>query len=587
MFGVLPADQGLCADHLAGAQIDLGLVVQHQLVLGQGLTDALQAFMVAAHMAILLGIKDMAAVLAQQLGLVHGLIGLAQQLVGVHRIGLRVGGHPHAGRDLQAQRADQYRLGCRGQDAVDRWQPVTELTVVVQHGHELIPTQARQGVALAQGVAHAQGQGHEQLVAHFVTMPVVHLLETVEVEVKHGQAQLTLPRVCHGLLQPRAQQHPIGQACQGIVLGVVAQLLLVGFQRRDVGKQRHILPHLPLRILHGADGLHLGIVLATLAAVPQLTLPVTSVEQGAPHLGVEQTVLTAGVEQVGLAPDRLLTGVAGDAGEGFVDVDDGGVGAGDQDALTGMGEHAGGQVQALFAFLAFDGDAHQAGSLLDELDVGRLRGLRLAVVDRKAAQHLAGRRQHGLRPAGAQPGAGRQAFVQFPVRMPLDVFDDDPLAGVHRRAARAGARPDGDPIDRLVVEGRQAGGRAMPQVHPIGVQQQDAAQGGRHQLLDVAHDGVQHGRQVFSACQHFQNVAAELLELLGVFAPVDVGEGADHAQGFPLGPTLDHRPAAQHPAGLAIGAAQSVFALVVGRFLVQVGAQCRFHPRSVVRVNVR
>ena len=127
----------------------------------------------------------------------------------------------------------------------------------------------------------------------------------------------------------------------------------------------------------------------------------------------------------------------------------------------------------------------------------------------------------------------------------------------------------------------------MPQVHPIGVQQQDAAQGGRHQLLDVSHDGVQHDRQVFAARQHFQDVAAELLELLGVLAPVDVGEGADHAQGFPLGPTLDHRPAAQHPAGLAIRAAQAVFALVVGRFLVQVGAQCRFHPRSVVRVNVR
>lgn len=93
---------------------------------------------------------------------------------------------------------------------------------------------------------------------------------------------------------------------------------------------------------------------------------------------------------------------------------------------------------------------------------------------------------------------------------------------------------DGGPIDRLAVEGRQAGGRAMPQVHSIGVQQQDAAQGGRHQLLDASHDGVQHGRQVFSACQHFQNVAAELLELLGVLAPVDVGEGADRA-GVPPG----------------------------------------------------
>jgi hypothetical protein len=46
------------------------------LTLGQGVTDAFQAFVMAADVAVLLGVEDVVTVLAGQLGLIHGLVGL-------------------------------------------------------------------------------------------------------------------------------------------------------------------------------------------------------------------------------------------------------------------------------------------------------------------------------------------------------------------------------------------------------------------------------------------------------------------------------------------------------------------------------
>ncbi len=67
--------------------------------------------MMAADAAVLLGVEDVIAVLAGQLGLIHGLIGLAQQLIRVHVFVLRIKGDADAGRNLQDVIADPHRLG--------------------------------------------------------------------------------------------------------------------------------------------------------------------------------------------------------------------------------------------------------------------------------------------------------------------------------------------------------------------------------------------------------------------------------------------------------------------------------------------
>ena len=95
---MLPADQGLGTDDPAASHIDLGLVMQDELLLFQRQADAFHAFVAAPDAAVLCRIEEVQTVLARQLGLVHGLVGLAQQLIGVDvLLRLRVEGDAHAG----------------------------------------------------------------------------------------------------------------------------------------------------------------------------------------------------------------------------------------------------------------------------------------------------------------------------------------------------------------------------------------------------------------------------------------------------------------------------------------------------------
>ena len=59
--------------------------------------------------------KDHVAVLAPHLGLVHGLVGLAQQLIGINLAGLRVERDTQAGGHLQNGALVVHRLGRRSQ----------------------------------------------------------------------------------------------------------------------------------------------------------------------------------------------------------------------------------------------------------------------------------------------------------------------------------------------------------------------------------------------------------------------------------------------------------------------------------------
>ena len=75
-FRMLPADQCFGADDVARAHIDLRLVVEDELLRRQRAPDVFQAFVMAAQAAILLGVEDVEAVLARELGLIHRLVGL-------------------------------------------------------------------------------------------------------------------------------------------------------------------------------------------------------------------------------------------------------------------------------------------------------------------------------------------------------------------------------------------------------------------------------------------------------------------------------------------------------------------------------
>ena len=584
-LGVLPADQGLGADHLARAHVDLGLVVKHEGVVVQRLADVGQAFVVPAHVAVGFGVEDVAAVLACQLGLVHGLVGLAQQLVGVDLFGLRVGGHADAGRDLHHGRADGDGPGRGREHARDDLQHLPGVFDVLHDGHEFVTAQAGQRVALAQGLAQALGHGHQQLVTDGMAVPVVDVLEAVEVEVDDGQLLAAPTRLPHRLVQPVGQQDAVGQAGQRVVVGVEVQLLLVLLELGDVREQRQVLPGHALLVAHGADGGHAGIVFATLAPVPDLAHPVPLVDELAPQVGVEGPVLPARFQEARVLPQRFFACVAGDASEGLVDIDDAPAGVGDHDALAGVREHAGGQVQPLFGLHALEREAHERGGQLDQAQVCGRRLVGFAVVDREGAEHLPPCRQDGLRPARREAGLLGERARQRPQGAAGDVLDDDPLARVHGGAAAAHVRPDGQAMNGFVVEVGQAGCCAVLQHAAGAVEQQDAAQAGGHQFLDTSHDGVEQGGQAALARQHLQDAAAEMLEAFGLLGGADVGDGADHAHRCTLRIALDDRAPADDPQLIAIWGVDAVLAGEQARLAREVALQCFVHARAVIGVD--
>ena len=139
------------------------------------------------------------------------------------------------------------------------------------------------------------------------------------------------------------------------------------------------------------------------------------------------------------------------------------------------------------------------------------------------------------RPAGPQAVLRRQRAVISPERVGADVRDDDLPVGIGRRAARAGRGPDGGAIDQAAVGGRQARRRAVPQMHAIGVQQEDGTERARHLLFQAKHQPVQHRGQRGGAHNQFHGALFPLHQLLRALALGDVNARADVALETALG----------------------------------------------------
>ena len=185
--GVLPADERLGPHHLVGHHVDLGLVVQHKLVLRQGTLNLVHTLALRLDGRVRLHIEHVVTVFAGLFGQVHGLVGMAQQQIGVGIV-LREQGHANAGRHLQGRASHLCnRSRCCMQQALQHGLAVRGLGQVHEHHHKLVTPHACQRIAFAQRFFHAFRQSHQQLVTHVVPVHVVHGLESVQIEVGHGQ----------------------------------------------------------------------------------------------------------------------------------------------------------------------------------------------------------------------------------------------------------------------------------------------------------------------------------------------------------------------------------------------------------------
>ncbi len=75
---MLPAYQRFCPHQFCAMQVDLGLVIQYELIVLQSVPDTLEKFVLVTGIPVQRGIVNMEAILARLLGHVHGLIGVPE-----------------------------------------------------------------------------------------------------------------------------------------------------------------------------------------------------------------------------------------------------------------------------------------------------------------------------------------------------------------------------------------------------------------------------------------------------------------------------------------------------------------------------
>jgi hypothetical protein len=109
-------------------------------------------------------------------------------------------------------------------------------------------------VPFAQDGAEPAGDHAQHAVAEAVTEGVVDDLEAVQVEEHHHQRGLLAPGVgqCDG--QPVAEEEPVRQPGQRVVVSLILDLLLGPPALADVARDRDDLRHLAIRIEDGPAG---------------------------------------------------------------------------------------------------------------------------------------------------------------------------------------------------------------------------------------------------------------------------------------------------------------------------------------------
>ncbi len=176
---------------------------------------------------------------------------------------------------------------------------------------------------------------------------VVDRLESVDVEVAHGQLFPGSCRRGQRHLHAVGQQHPVGQSRERVVVRHLPQLRFLRLDLRDVAEDADVANRGSFIVLHRDDGKLLGKYLVVLVAVPDFSAPLPGGLDFRPHGGIEGGVMAAGGKQTRCLSQGLCAAVAGDPAKGGVDLDDALLRVGDDDAVERVFGHAGGEGKAV------------------------------------------------------------------------------------------------------------------------------------------------------------------------------------------------------------------------------------------------
>ncbi|MNZ45431.1 hypothetical protein D3C78_630860 [compost metagenome] len=229
----------------------------------------------------------------------------------------------------------------------------------LQQQGELVAAHARHGVVLVHAGGQAHGHFLEHAVAGGMAEGVVDRLEAVEVE-EYQHHPLAVP---FGVLQRGVQavleQRAVGQVGEGVVVGQAVDALFAGLALADVGEEAHVAGQVAFVVQHRGNADPGRVVVAVAALEPHLALPAAALVQLLDHVAQVAFLLLVDGKHARQLVEHLADGVATDAAERFVGLDDIAGRVGDEDGRGGVLEYRRGHAQVFFgAALLADVAAH-------------------------------------------------------------------------------------------------------------------------------------------------------------------------------------------------------------------------------------
>jgi hypothetical protein len=228
----------------------------------------------------------------------------------------------------------------------------------------------RATVSLSHAGFQACGDLQQHLVADLVAERVVDALEVIEIDHHHADRHRRPVRLGNGNFEPVLKQRAIGQLRQGIVLGEVADVLLLALGFGDVGDHADQALHRPV-VVDDADRQRHGKLLAIAAQPGDLAAQTDDVAVAAALEVGDQAVVPGAVafrhQHGDVATDHLAGGEAEHALGGVVEAQHDALRIDRQDAFGAALDH-----RAMTGL----GRAQRARHLLRQLAGTRLRARR-------------------------------------------------------------------------------------------------------------------------------------------------------------------------------------------------------------------
>ena len=217
-FGMVPAHQGLDADQAPARELQLRLVVQHELAPLQRLAQLALEPAACLRFLVHRRLEEAELVAAVRLGPVEGELGMLEQRVRIRPV-LREQGDADAGRGWISWPSRSNGLATVARILSARATTSAVWRICGCTSGEFVATQPGQRVGGADRGGDPLGDSAQQLIADGVAQGVVDVLEAVEIEQQDRNHAALAASTGQLLAEPIVQQGAVGQAGEPIVQG--------------------------------------------------------------------------------------------------------------------------------------------------------------------------------------------------------------------------------------------------------------------------------------------------------------------------------------------------------------------------------